>query len=148
VRGYTKDVDGGQHAAALAAPGHIGGGNRQGGWVQQRASDHDGEAIPPGRNSASILITEHIRYEKLPALQSAVEPRALDSGRSRRRFPADFSRNQVIFKCAQRFFTDHPTLSFEDCCLATYADLSNAQPLWTFDTKLAGQVDSARRVPV
>lgn len=56
--------------------------------------------------------------------------------------------NRVVFKRVLPFFTDHPKLSFEDCCLATYAELSNAQPLWTFDRKLAGQADSARLVPV
>lgn len=56
--------------------------------------------------------------------------------------------NRVMFKHALAFFADHPKLSFEDCCLAAYAELSNAQPLWTFDKKLAGQAHSARLVPV
>lgn len=55
--------------------------------------------------------------------------------------------NRVMFKRALPFFTDHPKLSFEDCCLATYAELSNAEPLWTFDRKLAGQAHSARLIP-
>jgi predicted nucleic-acid-binding protein len=54
--------------------------------------------------------------------------------------------NRVMFKRALTFFTDCPKLSFEDCCLATYAELSNAEPLWTFDKKLAGQAHSARLV--
>jgi predicted nucleic-acid-binding protein len=56
--------------------------------------------------------------------------------------------NRVMFKRALAFLTDHPKLSFEDCCLATYAELSNAEPLWTFDKKLAGQAHSARLLPV
>ncbi|VAZ83843.1 tRNA(fMet)-specific endonuclease VapC [Mycobacterium persicum] len=56
--------------------------------------------------------------------------------------------NRVLFKLALPFFTDHPKLSFEDCCLATHAELSNATPLWTFDRKLAGQAQSARLVPI
>ena len=36
--------------------------------------------------------------------------------------------NRVVFKRALPFFTDHLKLSFEDCCLATYAELSNAEP--------------------
>ncbi len=56
--------------------------------------------------------------------------------------------NRVMFKRALAFFTDHPKLSFEDCCLATYAELSNAEPLWTFDKKVAGLGDSARLVPM
>lgn len=54
--------------------------------------------------------------------------------------------NRVMFSRALPLFTDHPKLSFEDCCLATYAEVSNAQPLWTFDRKLAGQAPSARLV--
>jgi predicted nucleic acid-binding protein len=56
--------------------------------------------------------------------------------------------NRLLFMRALPLFTDHPKLSFEDCCLVTYAELSNAQPLWTFDRKLAGQDSSARLVPV
>jgi predicted nucleic acid-binding protein len=56
--------------------------------------------------------------------------------------------NRVMFERALPFFTGHPKLSFEDCCLTTYAELSNAEPLWTFDRKLAGQAHSARLVPI
>jgi predicted nucleic acid-binding protein len=55
--------------------------------------------------------------------------------------------NCVMFDRALPLFVDHPKLSFEDCCLTTYAELSNAEPLWTFDQKLAGQAHSARLVP-
>lgn len=55
--------------------------------------------------------------------------------------------NRALFSRALPLFTDHPKLSFEDCCLATYAELSNAQPLWTFDKKLATQANSAQLVP-
>ena len=55
--------------------------------------------------------------------------------------------NRVMLMRALPFFTDHPKLSFEDCCVATYAELSNAEPLWTFDRKLAGQAHAARLVP-
>ena len=56
--------------------------------------------------------------------------------------------NRDLFERALLLFVDHAKLSFEDCCLATYAALSNAQPLWTFDKKLAAQTDSARLVPM
>lgn len=56
--------------------------------------------------------------------------------------------NRVLFTRALPLFTDRPKLSFEDCCLVAYAELSNARPLWTFDRKLAGQASSARLVPV
>jgi predicted nucleic acid-binding protein len=54
--------------------------------------------------------------------------------------------NRVVFSRALTLFTDRPKLSFEDCCLATYAEISNAQPLWTFDRKLASQAPPARLV--
>lgn len=55
--------------------------------------------------------------------------------------------NRAVFKRALALFVDHPKLSFEDCCMAAYAELSKAEPLWTFDKKLAGQTQSARLVP-
>jgi predicted nucleic acid-binding protein len=56
--------------------------------------------------------------------------------------------NRVMFKRALALFAGRPKLSFEDCCLATYAESASAEPLWTFDKKLAGQADSARLVPM
>lgn len=55
--------------------------------------------------------------------------------------------NRAMFRRALPLFIEHPKLSFEDCCMATYAELSNAEPLWTFDRKLAGQAQSARLIP-
>lgn len=43
-------------------------------------------------------------------------------------------------------FIKHPALSFEDCYLATYAKLNNAEPLWTFDKKLSKQVANTKLV--
>jgi predicted nucleic acid-binding protein len=47
--------------------------------------------------------------------------------------------NPAMFSRALSLFTDRPTLSFEDRCPAAHAEISSAQPLWTFDKKLAGQ---------
>ncbi len=55
--------------------------------------------------------------------------------------------NRGLFVAALPLFTKHPALSFEDCCLAKYAELNNAKPLWTFDQKLASQATSAKLVP-
>lgn len=55
--------------------------------------------------------------------------------------------NRALFKRAIPPFTAHLKLSFEDCCMAAYAELSGATPLWTFDKKLAVQANSARLVP-
>jgi predicted nucleic-acid-binding protein len=55
--------------------------------------------------------------------------------------------NRPLFIKALPLYLKHPGLSFEDCCLATYAELNNAKPLWTFDQKLAKQAPSAKLVP-
>ena len=59
----------------------------------------------------------------------------------------EINGNRRLFSCALLLFQKRPALSFEDCCLATYAELSDAAPLWTFDKKLANQAPSARLVP-
>lgn len=55
--------------------------------------------------------------------------------------------NRGLFATALPLFTKHPALSFEDCCLAKYAELNDAKSLWTFDQKLANQTPSAKLVP-
>lgn len=56
--------------------------------------------------------------------------------------------NRALFVTALHTFTDHPALSFEDCCLAAYAELNHAEPLWTFDKKLANQTKQARLLTI
>lgn len=56
--------------------------------------------------------------------------------------------NRLLFAKVLPLFVKSPALSFEDCCLATYAELNEAKPLWTFDRKLANQAKSAKLVPV
>jgi predicted nucleic-acid-binding protein len=55
--------------------------------------------------------------------------------------------NHPLFEKALPIYTQHSKLSFEDCCLAVYAELDDAQPLWTFDKKLAQQTANARLLP-
>jgi len=55
--------------------------------------------------------------------------------------------NRGLFVAALSLFIKHSALSFEDSCLAKYAELNDAKPLWTFDRKLANQAASARLVP-
>jgi len=55
--------------------------------------------------------------------------------------------NRALFAKALPLFMGHPSLSFEDCCLATYADLNDARPLWTFDKGLAKYASAAELVP-
>lgn len=43
-------------------------------------------------------------------------------------------------------YVAHPALSFEDCYLAAHAEHSKALPLYTFDQKLAHQLEGAALV--
>ena len=52
--------------------------------------------------------------------------------------------NRVLLENALAIFETHPSLSFEDCCLVSYARLDQSEPLWTFDKKLAAQAINAR----
>lgn len=45
--------------------------------------------------------------------------------------------NRILFDNAFELFEQHTSLSLEDCCLAVYAKLNDAEPLFTFDKKLA-----------
>lgn len=51
--------------------------------------------------------------------------------------------NRTLFERALPVYVSRPALSFEDCCLSTYAVLNDAEPLWTFDKKLSVQSSSA-----
>lgn len=52
--------------------------------------------------------------------------------------------NRAMLDEALNFFVRFPAQSFEDCCLAVYAELNNAEPLYTFDKKLANQLSGAK----
>jgi predicted nucleic-acid-binding protein len=52
--------------------------------------------------------------------------------------------NRTLFVKALPLFEEHSGLSFEDCCLAIYAELNDATTLWTFDKKLASQAPAAQ----
>ncbi len=41
-------------------------------------------------------------------------------------------------------YLENPKLSFNDCCLAGYAALNEAEPLWTFDKDLAKTSGTAK----
>lgn len=60
---------------------------------------------------------------------------------------SEINCNRGLFEKALPLFAKNPGLSFEDCCLAIYATLNDAEPLWTFDRKLANQASSAKLVP-
>lgn len=56
--------------------------------------------------------------------------------------------NRTMITRALEYYEQHPSLSFEDCCLAMYAQLNEAEPLWTFDKKLANQTAGTKLVSV
>lgn len=47
--------------------------------------------------------------------------------------------NRALMELVFPYYVAHPALSFNDCCLAFYAELNHAEPLFTFDKKLASQ---------
>jgi predicted nucleic-acid-binding protein len=53
--------------------------------------------------------------------------------------------NRKLFNSVLPAYLSHPKLSFVDCCLAEYARLNQAEPLWTFDKKLAVQSGTAKK---
>ncbi len=54
--------------------------------------------------------------------------------------------NRALFERAIPFYVTHTGLSFEDCCLSVYTQLNDAEPLWTFDKKLANQALNSKLV--
>lgn len=59
-------------------------------------------------------------------------------------FSDTLSYNRDLFSLAFPYWVEHPTLSFNDCCMAFYAELNSAEPLWTFDKDLAKKHASAK----
>ena len=59
---------------------------------------------------------------------------------------AEVNCNRALFQKALPLYVAHSSLSFEDCCLAAYAELNDATPLWTFDQKLANQAPTAQLI--
>lgn len=54
--------------------------------------------------------------------------------------------NRALFELVFPYYEEHPALSFNDCCMAFYAELNGAEPLFTFDRTLAKQHPSAKRL--
>lgn len=52
--------------------------------------------------------------------------------------------NRSLTRAVFPFYLEHPKLSFNDCCLATMAEIDGAEPLFTLDKKLASQHPSAK----
>lgn len=60
-------------------------------------------------------------------------------------FP-EIKYNRALFERVFPMYLERPALSFNDCCLAVYAELNEAEPLWTFDKALAKQSGTAKLV--
>ena len=54
--------------------------------------------------------------------------------------------NRALTSAVFPFYLAHPKLSFNDCCLAYYAEAEHHEPLFTFDKALARQASSAKLV--
>ena len=54
--------------------------------------------------------------------------------------------NRALMERVFPYYVAHPDLSFNDCCLAFYAELNHAEPLFTFDKKLDLQHPSAKEL--
>lgn len=55
-----------------------------------------------------------------------------------------FNYNRALFERVFPMYLECPQLSFNDCCLAGYAMLNQAEPLWTFDKALAKESGTAK----
>ena len=62
------------------------------------------------------------------------------------RYTNCLSYSKNLFAAVFPFYLEHPKLAFNDCCLAAYAEQSHAEPLFTFDKKLALQSPSAKEL--
>lgn len=56
----------------------------------------------------------------------------------------EINYNHVLFDRVFPMYLENPKLSFNDCCLAVYATLGEAEPLWTFDKALAKESGTAK----
>lgn len=52
--------------------------------------------------------------------------------------------NRALFDRVFPMYLENPQMSFNDCCLAGYAALNEAEPLWTFDKALAKESGTAK----
>ena len=61
-----------------------------------------------------------------------------------RQFDDVLEYNRELFELALPYYVKHPALSFNDCCMAFYAELTHAELLFTFDKGLAKGHPSAK----
>lgn len=106
------------------------------------------------RKIQDLLMRQHIVYDVADlAIAEVVYVLKGDYGLSREQivdgihkllsFPG-VNYNQNLFEQVFPMYLEHPQLSFNDCCLAGYAALNEAEPLWTFDKVLAKESPTAK----
>lgn len=55
-----------------------------------------------------------------------------------------FAFNETLLSSALKYYAQRPALSFVDCLLSVEVAAKSHEPLYTFDKKLANQLDSAQ----
>jgi predicted nucleic-acid-binding protein len=56
--------------------------------------------------------------------------------------------NRALISNVIPYYTGNSSVSFADCCAAVYAELNEAEPLLTFDKKLAAKLPQAELLAV
>lgn len=84
-----------------------------------------------------VFVLEHHYRLKRAAIQEAVEGLlALPN----------IQTNRVLLTEALHIYVRRGSLTFEECYMHAFADLVGAAPLWTFDKKLAHQLEGVQLV--
>lgn len=101
------------------------------------------------QNSSQLAVADLALVESVFVMQRYYDISRKDIAELLHRFMGlqAINCNRVLFDSALDIYVKHPALSFEDCCLATYAQLNNALPLYTFDKKLSRQTEQTVLVP-
>lgn len=106
------------------------------------------------RKIQGLLMRPNIKYHVADlAITEAVYVMQSSYGLSREKIVDGIQRllgfprinyNHALFDRVFPMYLQCPKLSFNDCCLAGYAALNEAEPLWTFDRDLAKQSGTAK----
>lgn len=91
---------------------------------------------------SDLVISEVVFNLKMDRLRRKTIVGVLESILSKKNIQV----NPLIIDKVLPFFAEHPALSFVDCYAAFDAEADGAEPLWTFDRKLANQHPSAKLV--
>ncbi|MBQ9180672.1 hypothetical protein IJ135_01085 [Candidatus Saccharibacteria bacterium] len=87
-----------------------------------------------------FLLEQHYKYT--PQAAAGVMQSFLES------FDDVLEYDRELFQLVFPFYAKHPTLSFNECCMAFAAELDGAKPLLTFDAKLARTCSGAKKLVV